>query len=139
MTTTGLRTFDHSLNTTREWLEDVREELNLPDQQEAFLVTKAVMHTLRDHLTVIQAAEFAAQLPMLLQGVYYHEWTPVGKPEKIRHKRDFINEVADKLLGKYSSEEAIEAVFKVIENRMSEGEIESVKSILPKEIKELWP
>lgn len=139
MTTTGLRTFDHSLNTTREWLEDVREELNLPDQQEAYLVTKAVMHTLRDRLTVIQAAEFAVQLPMLLQGVYFHGWMPAGKPEKIRHKNDFFNEVAEKLLGKYSPEEAIEAVFKVIENRMSEGEIESVKSILTKEIRELWP
>lgn len=139
MTTTGLRTFDHSLDTTKKWLEDVREGLNLPDQQEAFLVMKAVLHTLRDRLTVIQAAEFAAQLPMLLQGVFFHEWTPVGKPEKIRHKNDFINEVAEKLLGKYPPEEAVEAVFKVIGNRMSEGEIDSVKSILPKEIRELWP
>lgn len=139
MSTTGIRTFDHSLNTAREWLSDVKEELNITDEQQAFLVTRSVLHTLRDRLPVQEAADFAAQLPMLLQGLYYHEWSPTGKPEKIRHKDDFLAAVGERLLGKYSPQEAVEGVFKVLAQRIGEGEIEDVKGNLPKEIQELWP
>lgn len=139
MTTTGLRTFDHSLATTKEWLKEVQDRLALGDQQQAFVVTRGVLHTLRDRLTVEETAQFAAQLPMLLQGLYYHEWSPMGKPEKVRSKEEFLGIIADRLMGKYPPEDAARAVFKVIEQRMTMGEVEDVKSILPAEIRSLWP
>ena len=94
MTTTGVRTFDQSLETTREWLQEVQELMGLDDEQRAFRVMRAVLQTLRDRLTVEAAAKFAAQLPMLLQGVYYHGWTPAGKPIKIRNREEFLARVA---------------------------------------------
>ena len=139
MTITGLRTFDHSLATTREWLKDVQDEMSLADQEQAFEVTRAVLHTLRDRLTVEEAADFAAQLPMLLQGLYYHEWAPRDKPIKIRSKDEFLSIIADRLMSRYPPAEATDAVFKVIEERMSTGEIKDVKSILPAKIRDLWP
>jgi uncharacterized protein (DUF2267 family) len=138
-TTTGLRTFDHSLATTQDWLKDVQQELSLADQQQAFVVTRAVLHTLRDRLTVEEAAQFAAQLPMLLQGLYYHEWKPGDKPLRIRDKDEFLGIIAERLMGRHAPEEAARAVFRVTEKRMTGGEIEDVKSILPAEIREIWP
>jgi uncharacterized protein (DUF2267 family) len=139
MTTTGVRTFDHSLETTREWLHDVQEQMGLDDEQRAFRVTRAVLQTLRDRLTVEEAAEFAAQLPMLLQGVYYHGWTPNNKPEKIRHRDEFLNKVAEGLMQEHDPAEACRTVFGVCEERMPGGEVEDVKGILPEPIRELWP
>lgn len=138
-TITGVRTFDSSLETTREWLRDVQEQMGLDDEQRAFRVVRAVLHTLRDRLTVEEAAQFAAQLPMLLQGVYYHEWTPRGKPIKIRDRQEFLDKVAERLLREHDPEEACRAVFSVLERQMSGGEIEDVKRILPEPIRELWP
>lgn len=139
MTTTGIRTFDHSLATTKDWLKDVRQELSLADQQQAFTVARAVLHTLRDRLTIEEATEFAAQLPMLLQGLYYHEWKPTDKPRKVRNKQEFLDMVAKNLTGRYSPENAAKAVFKVIGKGMTAGEVQDVKSILPVEIRDLWP
>lgn len=139
MTTTGVRTFDSSLETTREWLRDLQEQMGLDDEQRAFRIMRAVLQTLRDRLTVEEAAQFAAQLPMLLQGVYFHGWTPRGKPEKIRSREEFLSRVADNLMREHDPEEACRAVFTVLERRMPDGEVEDVKRILPESIRDLWP
>jgi uncharacterized protein (DUF2267 family) len=138
-TATGIRTFDQSLGTTREWLQEVQDLMGLDDEQRAFRVLRAVLQTLRDRLTVEEAAQFAAQLPMLLQGVYYHGWTPTGKPLKIRSRQDFLDRVAEGLMREHDPEEACRVVFAVLEHRMPGGEIEDVKSILPAPIRDLWP
>jgi len=139
MTLTGLRTFDHSLATTREWLKDVQDELGLADMEQAFEVTRAVLHTLRDRLPVNETANFAAQLPMLLQGVYYHDWTPTDKPVKMRSKEEFLGLITERLMGKQPAEDGARAVFRVVANRMTAGEVTDIKNILPSDIRGLWP
>lgn len=138
-TTTGVRSFDSSLETTKEWLREVQEEMGLDDEQRALRVVRAVLHTLRDRLPVEEAAQFAAQLPMLLQGVYYHEWTPRGKPLKIRDRQGFLDKVAERMMREHDPEEACRAVFGVVERQMPGGEVEDVKRILPESIRDLWP
>ena len=138
-TPTGVRTFDQSLETTREWLQAVQEQMGLDDEQRAFRVLRAVLQTLRDRLTVEEAAQFAAQLPMLLQGVYYHGWTPTGKPLKIRSRQEFLGKVAEGLMRQHDPEEACRTVFRVLEEKMPGGVIEDVKRILPEPIRDLWP
>jgi uncharacterized protein (DUF2267 family) len=139
MTTTGVRTFDQSLETTKEWLQEVQELMGLDDEQRAFRVLRAVLQALRDRLSVEEAAQFAAQLPMLLQGVYYHGWTPAGKPLKIRSRQGFLDRVAEGLMREHDPEEACRTVFRVLEDKMTGGEIEDVKRILPEPIRDLWP
>mgnify|MGYP001070364131 CR=1 FL=1 len=139
MTVTGLRTFDHSLDTTRQWLAAVQERMGLPGQQEAFVVIRAVLHALRDRLTIAETAQFAAQLPMMLQGVYYHEWTPRDKPERIRRRQEFLGKVDEKLMGRYDAAEAARSVFAVLEEKMPGGELQDVRNILPEPIRDIWP
>jgi uncharacterized protein (DUF2267 family) len=138
-TPTGVRTFDQSLETTREWLQAVQKQMGLDDEQRAFRVLRAVLQTLRDRLTVEETAQFAAQLPMLLQGVYYHGWTPKGKPLKIRSRQEFLDRVAEALFRQHDPEEACRTVFRVLDERMTGGEVEDVKRILPESIRDLWP
>jgi uncharacterized protein (DUF2267 family) len=139
MSMTGVRTFDESLETTKQWLQGVQEQMGLDDEQRAFRVMRAVLQVLRDRLTVEEAAQFAAQLPMLLQGVYYHGWTPTGKPLKIRSRQEFLDRVAEGLLREHDPEEACRTVFGVLQEKMTGGEIEDVKRILPEAIRDLWP
>lgn len=42
-----------------------------PDRQMAYHALRGVLFTLRDRLTVEEAAHFASQLPLLIRGIFY--------------------------------------------------------------------
>src|SRR5574342_1185437 len=86
--------FDTSLQKTQVWLNDVMAELDWTEQpQRAYLALRSVLHALRDRLTVEEAVQLGAQLPMLIRGFYYEGWTLTGKPHKERHKEEFVGHV----------------------------------------------
>lgn len=139
MTVTGIRSLDQSVQTTKEWLKDLQRELHTDDQQKCLSVFRAVMQALRDRLRVDEAAHLASELPMILQGVYYHEYDPSGKPEKFRHRQQFLDKVAQRLAASdVEPERACKAVFTMLDKRISKGEISDVKGDLPSHIRQLW-
>lgn len=116
------------------------ELLDCPDRHEAYLALRATLHALRDRLTIEEAAQLAAQLPMLIRGFYYESWDPTGKPLKERHREEFLARIKQELRPRQTDPERVaRAVFQVLANRISEGEIEDVEHVLPKEIRDLWP
>jgi uncharacterized protein (DUF2267 family) len=140
MSTTGLEVFDRTIQKTNIWLKDLMETLDSEDRQEAYVALRATLHALRDRLTVEEVAHLAAQLPMLIRGFYYEGWDPTGKPLKERHIDEFLARIDQEIKPDgIDSEQAARAVFLVLANRISEGEIEDVEHLLPKEIRDLWP
>jgi uncharacterized protein (DUF2267 family) len=115
--------------------------LDWSDRYKAYLALKATLHALRDRLTVEEVAHLGAQLPMLIRGFYYEGWDPTGKPLKERHKEQFLARIEQQFRGDASidPEEIVQLVFAVIASRVTDGEIEDVKHILPTEVRELWP
>jgi uncharacterized protein (DUF2267 family) len=87
-----------------------------------------------------ETAQFGAQLPMLIRGLYYEGWTPTGKPNKVRHKTAFLAPIRDHFRDDWhvEPEEIARVVLKVLAAHMSAGESEEVKQLLPQELKELW-
>ena len=73
MSTIGLEVFDKTVQTTNAWLKEIMEVTG-PDRHRAYRVLAAVLHALRDRLTVDEAAQLAAQLPILVRGLYYDQW-----------------------------------------------------------------
>ncbi|NLX05291.1 MAG: DUF2267 domain-containing protein [Phycisphaerae bacterium] len=133
--------FESTLQKTHHWLEDIRRQMDWEDEQRAYVALRAVLHTLRDRLTVDEAVHLGAQLPMLIRGLYYEGWTPADKPVKIRDVDEFAGVVADYFVNypDIDGKCICSAVFGVIGNRISEGEVEDVVNMLPKEIQQLWP
>jgi uncharacterized protein (DUF2267 family) len=141
MSVTGLEVFDTTVQTTNTWLKEIMEVTG-PDRRRAYRVLVAVLHALRDRLTVDEAAQLGAQLPILVRGLYYDQWHhPSGKPERLRQKEEFLAQIAAELddIGPINAENATRAVFSVLERHIAPGEIEDVKATLPAHIRELWP
>jgi uncharacterized protein (DUF2267 family) len=133
--------FEPALQTANRWIDDVMTELGWDDRRRAYHALRAVLHTLRDRLTVEHVADLGAQLPMLIRGLYYEGWRPSGKPLKERAREQFLSHVEAALKeGPETFPEGVAwGVFKVLEKHVSCGEIDDVKSTLPSAVRSLWP
>ena len=140
MSTTGLEVFDDTVHKTNGWLKEIMQVLR-PDRHRAYQALRAVLHCLRDRLTVEEAAQLADQLPMLVRGIYYEAWKPAGNPEKFRSREEFLARISARLAHTrpVDPEDAARTVFQVLENHVSAGEIDDVIKVLPEEIRMLWP
>ena len=139
--TTGFRTFDATLQKTKEWMYEVNKELGWGGEPQAYHCLRAVLHTLRDRIPVEEAVQLGDQLPLLLKGIYYEGWKPRSVPLKL-HQEDFYALVAQRLAEgskEIDPEEATAAVLRVLSRHVSAGEIDDVKATLPKDIVALWP
>ena len=141
MSATGLEAFDTTIQKTNSWLNDLMQIMDWSDRHRAYLALRATLHALRDRLTVEEVTQFGAQLPMLIRGFYYEGWDPTDKPLRERHKEQFLARIEQQFRDDVSidPEEIVRVVFAVIATRVTDGEIEDVKHILPAEIRELWP
>ena len=138
MSQTGLSEFDSAVHKTNVWLKDLMAHMGWRDRHRAYSALRAVLHALRDHLTVDEAVALGAQLPMLVRGFYYEGWKPADKPLKQRKQEAFVSQIAESLRDD-NSDLIARAVFQVLTNHLSIGEVEGIRHCLPKEIRELWP
>lgn len=137
-----LTVFDNTTKKTYEWLKEINEEMHWDDRHKAYLALRGCLHALRDRLTVEEAADLGAQLPMLIRGLYYEGWRPAGKPQKeLRQKEDFLQAIQQVFVNEpdLDAEPVAKGVFRVMAKRVTEGEIQDVKSLMPKELVSLWP
>jgi uncharacterized protein (DUF2267 family) len=135
----SIAAFDSTVQTTNVWLHDVMERMGWIDPHRAYHALRAVLHALRDRLTVDAAAALAAQLPLLVRGLFYEGWHPAGKPLKERKKEEFLAHVVEAFKDDpVDAEQVTRAVFAVLAKHVSAGEIESVERGLPPEIRSLW-
>lgn len=139
--TTAISAFESTLQTTNEWLRELNEKMGRDDPQQAYRILRAVLMALRDRLTVEEATDLGAQLPMLVRGVYYEGFNPSKNPTRERNKEAFLSHVAENLadLADGDPEHATRAVFQLLAQHITGGEIEHVKANLPADVQTLWP
>ena len=89
--------------------------------------------------TKLAAEKLGAQLPMLVRGFYYEDWDPTGKPVRERSLEGFLAGVAIELPNDLDPEPVAAAVFALLANRVTDGEIEDVVHVLPRRVRDLWP
>ena len=130
----------HAVQLTQQWLKELRNNGDLDDEAAALSALRAVLHQLRDRLTPEEAIDLAAQLPLIVRGIYFEAWRPARTPEKLHTSEEFIGGVAHKLRPHpIAAEAAVRDVFALLAHHCDPGEIADVVDQLPAEIKELWP
>jgi uncharacterized protein (DUF2267 family) len=142
MTTTACELFDEALQKAQVWLNELGAELAWKSPEGVLLALRATLHALRDRLPPGEAAQLGAQLPLLVRGLYYEGWRPAAEPWKERHRAAFLGRVAHEMRAyaqQKDPEAVVRAVFRLLNRRVSAGEIEDAKHLLPAELRELWP
>lgn len=141
MSATGLSVFDETLQLANLWLKEIMERLDWTDRKRAYRALRATLHALRDRLPPALAAKLAAQLPMLVRGIYYEGWHPADKPLKLRGKQGFVDLIEDHFRQDPNPdpEGVVRAVLAVLASHVTAGEVEDVKRALPEPIRALWP
>jgi uncharacterized protein (DUF2267 family) len=141
MSVTGLSTFDETVHLSNQWLNELMKAVDWDDKYRAYRLLRATLHALRDRLTAHEAVQFGAQLPMLIRGLYYDGWHMREMPPAERTKSAFLAhiEAAFQQDPNADTEGLVREVFKLLSKKISPGEVEDVKHILPADVRLLWP
>ncbi len=140
MSATGLDVFEKTVQKANTWLKEIMELQGWGDRNKAYLALRTVLHLLRDRLPMEEAVHFAAELPLILRGMFFEGWSPDNMPVRMS-REDFLASVRAAFADdpEIIAEKIIKTVFKVLENRISQGEISDIKAILPRDLQEFWP
>ncbi len=132
----------------RSFISELSERLGHPEEEHrSVIILRAVLHSIRDRLTMSESLDLLAQLPMFLKGLYVENWQYREKPVKITTMDEFSDYVK-----KYQAEngerdfdwkestlEIIETVLDVLTDRyITKGELEDIISQMPEDLKVLF-
>jgi uncharacterized protein (DUF2267 family) len=141
ITVTGAQAvFSGTIQKTDEWLHEFMRQMEWDDPHRAYSALRATFHALRDRLTTEESAQLAAQLPLLLRGVWYEGWKPRERPAPIRTAAEFLQVVERNMRRDCGADthEIVRSVFSLLINHVTEGEITDIIRTLPVELRELW-
>lgn len=137
MAVRGLEGIDETVQQTYIWIDQVADEFH-GSRHQGFQIIRAYLHLLRDHLSVDESAQLAAQLPMLLRGAYYEGWDPTKDRRHERSRDAFLDAfVKESAVRESDAHDALAAVDRVLHRHISEGEYHDVFQALPTGVREL--
>lgn len=135
------RNLNHSMELTQHWITELDDMIGWEDKDRSFRVLRATLHELRDILSVEEAAQLSAQMPLIIKGLFFEEWNPGKAAKTDRHSEAFVARVKDGIanqnIGK--PEKLVTAVFTLLNCKISAGEIKDVRSNLREHLQHLWP
>jgi uncharacterized protein (DUF2267 family) len=137
--------FDKHAQEGNNVLAQLAREIGEPDDpKKAERILKAVLHTLRDRLTVEESFQLLAQFPLFLKGIYVSEWKYRQQPLRIRHIEEFIGQAAIRdrsaeqdFINTERATFLIKKVFQVVGQYVSDGEWQDVLDNLPEQLHSL--
>jgi len=140
MSINQVKSFRNTMDKSYEWLSDIQLEMPWIEHEHAFAALKATLKSVRDRLTPEEAVHFGSQLPALLRGYYFEGWKLSKVPSCDKDIEDIMKRF-EKYFGHANVENPyllFKTCLKIITNRVSQGEIEDVESVMPKRLKSFW-
>lgn len=138
--------FDRHASEANTFLSRLAKDIHEPENhQKAHRVTLAVLHTLRDRITIQESFQLMAQLPLFLKAMYVTEWKYGKAPSSISHLDEFVDAVKSKyqMIGEkdFGDQQnavfVIKMVFKALGQYVTAGEWHDIMDNLPPKLHSL--
>lgn len=138
MSAQHLEVLETTLHKTHEWLGAISDQSHL-DTHESYQALRAVLQTLRDRLPADESAHLAAQLPLLIRGIFFEGWRPSVVPLK-GDLEEFLQAVSEKIVTPRPLDTLLitQQVFAVMNRFLGRGEIEKLQGLLNKKMQVLF-
>lgn len=109
------------------------------NRNDAFVILRATLKTLRDRIEIGEAVHLGGQLPALLRGFYYENWNLTHKTDRSKSQEQFLDTVRFHLYGHEDINlwECVPVALKCILSSIDRGEAEQVVHSLPPDIQDL--
>jgi uncharacterized protein (DUF2267 family) len=128
-----------------KFINEVASELGNTDREQAQRITTTVLHAIREILTPEESMHFISQLPMMIKAVYVNGWH-LEKKNRIRTMDQFIQFLMSEnprsagfdFGDTETAKEKTKAVFNVIKQHVSVGELKDIIQQFPQPLVELW-
>lgn len=136
---TSVGAFHQAVEKAHLWLKELKEIGQFQNEEQAYSVLRAVLHALRDRLICDEAIHLGSEMPMLIRGLYF-EGFDLSPPDNDRTLDSFYETIRQHLRNasfNVDVESATKAVFNLLNERISAGEMTHVKNMLPEEIREV--
>lgn len=140
MSHTSIPSFSQAADLAQHWVNELAADLDW-DEKRSHRLLRSVLQTLRDWLSPEEMADLAAQLPVLVRGIYFEGWSPRHGLEPDRSKQEFVGRVQDAFTDDSldDPDTAISAVFRLLDRHISAGEAVQVRNSMKKALRRMWP
>lgn len=138
---TGIDVLEKSEQETNIWLNEIGERLDTADRRKAFNALRATLHAVRDRVGPDNALHLAAQLPLLIKGLFFENWRPSETPTREREKDTFLANVDAEVyrgIG-VDPEQAVKAVLEVLGEHIDAAEMDKLRRLFPENMRDLFP
>ena len=126
-----------------EFLKDYTTELAIDgNTDKAGRILSAILHALREVISTEESMQLIAQFPMFLKAVYVNGWS-IRKKRKVKNMHEFVDLIRqlDGVTSMHDfksyelTEQYIETTFIMLRRYISAGELDDIRSVLPKDLK----
>lgn len=131
---------ERTLHETHDWLNDLAARLGWEDRRACWRVLSVSLHMMRDRMATPEVAHLGAQLPTMVRGAYYEGWRPAAEGSLPHDLGSFLrplNEAFDAVPA-FDAERAFAAVVALLRERITEGEMQHVKRMMPQDVAAIW-
>lgn len=135
-----LTLFQDTLQSSAAWIRQLAEATDLDDHR-AYNLLCATLWTLRDGLLPNDAVHLAAQLPVLIRGLFFEGWRLGAVPLRLHDRGEFVRIIAmrHRTRPPRDLDAAVRAVLGVLSRNIDFGETFAVLRAVPDELRDLWP
>lgn len=140
----GIGKYFHELHA---YVNQLSNDLGHPEEKKrVMIIWRAVMHTIRDRISISESLDLISPLPMILKGMYTMGWkyseTPPYDYNTIEQMKDQVKELQDKygeqeFDWQKSTEEIISITLNSLNRYFTEGQMDHIRNQLPEEVRAL--
>lgn len=140
--------FDKHVQEANEFVKELSNNLGHPEEQtQTIRLLRAVLHTVRDRITISESMDLLAQLPMMLKALYVEQWKYHEKPPLNYDDMEGLTTAVKKeqeRMGEQSfdwqesTEDLVKIVLTSLRKYITDGQAIHVMDQMPKEVKAIF-